>query len=271
MKKYFIHVNGSNVGPYSYEELKAMRIQKTTPVWYDGLGNWKNAGDVMELRALFTSNATTFTTSQPYSSTQQYSNPASRSTYNFNDNLSGNTAGNKSGRNVVAIVIVVVILVFAGAGVFIYNQQQKKKRAMEEMMYALEQEYKTQEGEAMDEVIAEAEPPVVEESVPPTDYGTSTYSGRFNNYSGGILEITGSSVNDLTIRLKIDDGYGCKGDISGTATKIDEKTIQMRTSSGCKLKIRYSTGFVMVEELSGCSSERGSGCSFDGIYSKENR
>jgi preprotein translocase subunit YajC len=258
MKKYFIHVNGSNVGPYSFEDLRSMRIQKTTPVWYDGLGNWRNAGDVAELRALFASNASTFTTSQ------NYSKPGARSTYNFtDDNLSGNTSANKSGRNAVVIVIAVVILVFAVAGVFIYNQQQKKKRAMEEMMQTLEQ-YQTDE--SMDAIVEEA--PVPEE-IDATDYGTSSYSGRFNNYSGGMLKIIGSDENNLTVNLKLDDAYGCTGEISGTATVVDEKTIQVRTSSGCKIKISYSTGFVMVEEGNGCSSEHGSDCTFDGIYSKE--
>jgi hypothetical protein len=264
MKKYFIHVNGSSVGPYSFEDLRAMRIQKTTPVWYDGLGNWRNAGDVSELRSLFASNASTFTTSQ------NYSKPGSRSTYNFtNDNLSGNTDTNRSGKNVVAIVITVVVLVFAGAGIFIYNQQQKKKRLMEEMMYAMEQEYKTEESvtQEADAIVEEA--PVVEEVIDATDYGTSDYSGRFNNYSGGILKVSGSGESNLTISLKLDDTYGCSGEISGTGSVIDDKTIQMRTSSGCKIKIRYSTGFVMVEEVSGCTSEHGSGCTFDGIYSKE--
>jgi type II secretory pathway pseudopilin PulG len=263
MKKYFIHVNGSSVGPYSYEDLRTMRIQKTTPVWYDGLGNWKNAGDVSELRGLFASNASTFTTSQ------NYSKPGSRSTYNFtNDNLSGNIGSEKTGKNTAAIVVVVVVMLFIGAGIFIYYQQQRKKAMAEELMNQLVEEYQTQEGEA-NEIIEEAiaEPPVaVEEAM---DYGTSEFSGRFNNYSGGILKISGSDENHLTVSIKLDESYGCRGEISGEAKKIEDNKLQMRTSSGCKLTIKYSTGFVMIEESAACSSDHGSACTFEGIYSKE--
>lgn len=263
MKKYFIHVNGSSVGPYSFEDLRAMRIQKTTPVWYDGLGAWKNSGDVPELRALFASNAATFTTSQ------NYSKPGSRSTYNFtNDNLSGNIGAEKSGKNTAAIVVTIVVLLFVGAGFFIYYQQQKKKERMEEMMNELVQEYQTEEGaadQAIEEAIVEG-PVAVEEAM---DYGASKYSGKFNNYSGGIIKVSGSNENNLTISIKFDESYGCSGEISGQAKLIDENKLQMRTSSGCKLTIKYSTGFVMVEESSACSGDHGSACTFEGIYSKE--
>jgi hypothetical protein len=261
MKKYFLHLNGSNVGPYSYEDLRAMRIQKTTPVWYDGLGNWKNAGDVSELRALFSSNASTFTTSQ------NYSNPAQRSTYNFEgDNLSGNTGQKKSNGVAIGIIIGVAVLIFAGAGIFIYVKKQQEERMMNEMM--MYEKYLDEEVATMD-----MEPPAIEgdaviEAAPPVDYGSSTFAGRFNNYSGGILTVIGTDENNLVVSLRLDPSYGCTGEVTGKASLIGDDKIQMRTSSGCKLTIKYSAGFVKITESS-CESEYGDGCSFEGIYSKE--
>ena len=258
MKKYFIHVNGSSVGPYSFEDLRAMRIQKTTPVWYDGLGAWKNSGDVPELRGLFASNAATFTTSQ------NYSKPGSRSTYNFtDDNLSGNIGAQKSGKNAAAIIVAVVVMLFVGAGVFFYYLQERKKAEVEELMNQLVQEAETDR--AIEEAITDA-PVVVEEVI---DYGSSQYSGKFNNYSGGIIKVTGSDENNLTVSIKFDDSSGCNAEISGEGSKIADNKIQMRTNSGCKISIKYSTGFVTVEESAACSGHHGSGCTFEGIYSKE--
>jgi hypothetical protein len=260
MKKYFLHLNGTNSGPFSYEELRIMRIQKTTPVWYDGLGNWKNAGDVMELRGLFASNASTFTTSQPYT------NPAQRSTYNFQqDNLSGNTAKKNSNGTAIGIIIGVAVLIFAGAGIFIYVKKQQQEKLMNELMYSVDKyddEVKTADAEPYsqpEDVIVEA---------PAIDYGTSTYAGRFNNYSGGILTVTGSD-DYLSATLKLDPSYGCRGEVSGRVTILGDNKIQLRTTGGCKLTIKYSAGFVNITESSACGSERGESCSFDGIYSKE--
>ncbi|MDQ3112095.1 MAG: DUF4339 domain-containing protein [Bacteroidota bacterium] len=263
MKKYFIHINGSNVGPYSFEDLRSMRIQKTTPVWYDGLGNWKDAGDVSELRALFSSNASTFTTPQ------NYSNPAQRSTNNFaGDNLSGNVTGKKSNGTAFGIIMGVVVLIIAGSGISIYVMKQQEQKVMEETMLELNKSgYQAAEQDAqrmIDSIMKSVEPPA-----PVVDYGTSTYSGKFNNYSGGILTVTGSSESDLIVTLKLDPSFGCSGELTGTASVLSDNKIQLRTTSGCKLTIKYSTGFVNIEESSACSDDHGSSCSFDGIYSKE--
>lgn len=56
MKKYFLHLYGQSVGPYSFEELRTMNFAPTTPVWFDGLGNWRNANQIPELQSLFVPN-----------------------------------------------------------------------------------------------------------------------------------------------------------------------------------------------------------------------
>ncbi|WP_395048461.1 DUF4339 domain-containing protein [Flavobacterium sp.] len=53
MKKYFLHNGTENSGPFDLDELKANGINKTTPVWYEGMENWKYAGEIAELSSVF--------------------------------------------------------------------------------------------------------------------------------------------------------------------------------------------------------------------------
>jgi TonB family protein len=54
MKEYFIHTGTGQKGPYSIEGLKEQKINKDTPVWCEGMTDWQDAGEVEELRCLFT-------------------------------------------------------------------------------------------------------------------------------------------------------------------------------------------------------------------------
>lgn len=49
----YIHTNGSNMGPYSLEQLKGLGISPDTPVWYNGLPDWTPAGAAPATRELF--------------------------------------------------------------------------------------------------------------------------------------------------------------------------------------------------------------------------
>ena len=62
MKKYFLHNGTESSGPFDLEELKSKRIIKNTPVWFEGLENWKTAGDIPELRTIFVLVPPPFTT-----------------------------------------------------------------------------------------------------------------------------------------------------------------------------------------------------------------
>lgn len=53
MKKYFLHNGTENSGPFDLDELKSKSITKTTPVWYEGMENWKYAGEIAELSSVF--------------------------------------------------------------------------------------------------------------------------------------------------------------------------------------------------------------------------
>ncbi|SFE67508.1 DUF4339 domain-containing protein [Flavobacterium xueshanense] len=52
MKKYYLHNGTENIGPYDLDELKAKAITKNTQVWCDGMEDWKNAGEVEELKSI---------------------------------------------------------------------------------------------------------------------------------------------------------------------------------------------------------------------------
>lgn len=53
MKKYFLHDGTEHSGPFDFEELKAKKITKKSPVWFEGMDNWKYAGEITELSPLF--------------------------------------------------------------------------------------------------------------------------------------------------------------------------------------------------------------------------
>ena len=55
MKKYFIYQDNQQVGPLTFEELQARNLGRETMVWFDGLAEWKKAGDLLELNDLFQS------------------------------------------------------------------------------------------------------------------------------------------------------------------------------------------------------------------------
>lgn len=54
MKTYYIHNGTENSGPFLLEELKAKKITKTTLIWFEGIDEWKYAGDIPELKSILT-------------------------------------------------------------------------------------------------------------------------------------------------------------------------------------------------------------------------
>ena len=55
MKQYYIFVNDEQVGPLNLEELKDKKISRETKVWFEGLEDWKSAGEVEELKTILNS------------------------------------------------------------------------------------------------------------------------------------------------------------------------------------------------------------------------
>lgn len=51
--KYFIHINGQQLGPFEENELIAQNITPSTMVWSEGMESWMPAGQVAGLSHLF--------------------------------------------------------------------------------------------------------------------------------------------------------------------------------------------------------------------------
>lgn len=51
--KYFIHINGQQLGPFEENELIAQNITPLTMVWSEGMESWMPAGQVAGLSHLF--------------------------------------------------------------------------------------------------------------------------------------------------------------------------------------------------------------------------
>jgi hypothetical protein len=65
MKKYFINDGTQQQGPFSLEELIAMKITPNTPVWHEGMDQWKTAGQLEELNVLFSQQPPAFMSTPP--------------------------------------------------------------------------------------------------------------------------------------------------------------------------------------------------------------
>ena len=44
--QYYIHENGQQLGPFTTEELKARGITGETPIWREGMAQWKKAKEI---------------------------------------------------------------------------------------------------------------------------------------------------------------------------------------------------------------------------------
>lgn len=54
MKKFYIHVDSKQLGPFDIEELKSYALTKDTPIWYEGLSEWTTMENIEELKELIT-------------------------------------------------------------------------------------------------------------------------------------------------------------------------------------------------------------------------
>lgn len=55
MKKYYLHNGSENIGPFDMEELKEKKITRDTPIWCEGMSDWKNASAIDDLKSVLAS------------------------------------------------------------------------------------------------------------------------------------------------------------------------------------------------------------------------
>jgi len=53
MKIYYLHNGTEQQGPFDIDELKSKKITENTPIWYEGLSKWAIAGEIPELKEIF--------------------------------------------------------------------------------------------------------------------------------------------------------------------------------------------------------------------------
>ncbi|MBN9285305.1 MULTISPECIES: DUF4339 domain-containing protein [unclassified Flavobacterium] len=52
MTEYFLHDGVNQLGPFLIDELESKNITKDTPVWHEGLDDWKKAGEIDALKLI---------------------------------------------------------------------------------------------------------------------------------------------------------------------------------------------------------------------------
>lgn len=114
MKKYYIHNGTEQVGPFTIEELKVNKINKTTPIWYDGLDIWTTAEQVEELQELLKSSAP-----PPFGEPKKMPPPIQKPTKSFNSVQPEPKKKSKTG-TIIAALVTIILLGFA-AIMFVNN------------------------------------------------------------------------------------------------------------------------------------------------------
>lgn len=76
--KIWVHLNGVQQGPYTFDQLQQLPIDASTPVWYDGLPQWMPAGQAPATAPMFAGQQTERpqqAVQHPYAAQQQPSDP----------------------------------------------------------------------------------------------------------------------------------------------------------------------------------------------------
>ncbi|MFL5786949.1 MAG: DUF4339 domain-containing protein [Flavisolibacter sp.] len=74
MKIYYIRHHEESLGPYSKQELRLVGIKAEDYIWTGGLGGWKQAKDLPELKDILVTSAIEPITFKKKTTNKQYSN-----------------------------------------------------------------------------------------------------------------------------------------------------------------------------------------------------
>lgn len=120
MKKYFIHIDGEQKGPFSIEDLKSIEITRDTPVWHEGMEDWTKVSEVEELKEL------TMTVPPQFSDTSNKSeNPPGLKLESENKKGNGSVV-------MTGILIGLIIIAAAGTGFYFYVNKNYDSEPIEE-------------------------------------------------------------------------------------------------------------------------------------------
>jgi len=124
MKQYYIFVDDEQLGPLSLDEISSKKISKETKVWFEGLDDWKNAGEIEELSKFLIS------TPPPINSfTSQISPPklVQKENFQVNSDVHENQKILGLNKNVFYWVLGVLVLII---GIVYFNNLQENNKAI---------------------------------------------------------------------------------------------------------------------------------------------
>ena len=114
MKKYFLHNGADQQGPFDIDDLKAKNISRETPIWFDGINEWKTAGKIDELKSLFA------TIPPPYTTTNETPPPIQKTETKQSETFyQPEKEKNNSGKSALVFV---GLLTLVGGVLYIANQ-----------------------------------------------------------------------------------------------------------------------------------------------------
>lgn len=174
MKKYHLHNGVDTLGPFDMEELKTKNITKSTPIWYEGLHEWKTAGDIPELATIFASIPPPIAVKAPPSITKP--TVIQKSSYSEPINRKSN-----SGRN---FLILIVLVALVGGYLYLENKNSQASSGA----------YSTSVETYKEKVMTVAEIEISQ----PTRFLTA--DGTYNrNFWGTKLKVHGNITNKATV------------------------------------------------------------------------
>ncbi|MBX3163276.1 MAG: DUF4339 domain-containing protein [Bacteroidetes bacterium] len=141
MKKFYIHKDDQQQGPFSADELKDLKITRDTMVWFEGADNWKKAIEVDDLKEIFKSIPPPIQTNTPIIPPPLVDKKPKEE--------SKRTVDLKPAKNnTTLIVVVIALLLVSGLGTFFYINQQAKQTEIQRQLE--EQNAKIQEQEKIE-------------------------------------------------------------------------------------------------------------------------
>lgn len=212
MKKYFLHDGSQQSGPFELEELKSKKLNRDTPIWFEGLDEWTTINKVEELKELITS------TPPPFISKMASPPPIPDSQTSTKISVERPNQRTLNGRKIL-VYISIIVLVLIGFFVFDQIKQQRYQNYRQNTINAEEDNIANIRNNITSFVTAES-----------SDYQYSSLGGIYN------LKITITNNTDYLIdNVKVKVTYiKANGEIWDSKI-IDFNLLNPRTKSTVKV------------------------------------
>ena len=213
MKDYYISDGQNTIGPLSKLKLFSQNITKETLVWYEGLSEWKRAGDIEELADLFSSKQIPPLPPKQATPIRHFS----ESVDHHNDTMSGTESSQKkkSTKKIVlwCCSVFVILCVLGVIGYYVYEEEQYK---YEQKQYS-------------------------NESLHPESYLSIDIEHADFNKITGIVRNYSKHTTYEQLQMKL-SYYDKNGKVLQSNVYTIKGTFQPQSSTPCKVKIKFPRG-----------------------------